>query len=151
MKGIWRLGYSWIFGLITFIGSLIGTLTWFIHYIAPLANTPTQLQAVSPIDLAVTTATLGGLVLIGAFYKEGNISDKDQRNAALLKTVGKLILTSSVCFIITYFLVEYLSEIKEVNNAWDWFIEIITDIIAFAAGITISVALSLLVAVLPFI
>jgi hypothetical protein len=143
-----------ILGTITLIGSLTGTLAWFVHYIATLANTPNQPQAISPIELAGVTATLGGLVLVGAFYKgrDERATDEEKERTESLKLAGKLTLLSSVCFIVTYFLLEYVRLITApVLSPLDWFFVVTTDIAAIVAGLSLSIALSLLVTVIRFL
>jgi hypothetical protein len=147
--------YRWycIPGVITLIGSLAGTIAWFVHYIATLANTPNQVQAISPIELAGVTAALGGLVLIGAFYKEKDEhadNEKKERTKSL-KRVGKLALFSSACFMVTYFLLEYVRIVTGPLSPLDWFFVVITDFAAIFAGLSLSVALSLLVTIVRFL
>lgn len=149
-----RYGVYWILGIIAFIGSLAGTLAWFVHYIASLANTPGLTQTVSPIDLAAVTATIGGLILVGAFYKsrDERATEEDKEITDDLKLIGKLILLSSACFVITYFLLEYVSTIKSNSlTTLDWFFVITTDFAAIIAGASLSVALGFLVTIIRFI
>jgi hypothetical protein len=152
----WWDRYRWycIPGIITLIGSFAGTIAWFGHYIATLANTPNQPQAISPIELAGVTATLGGLVLIGAFYKEKDehANDEKKEHTKSLKLVGKLILFSSVCFMVTYFLLEYVRlNTSPVLSPLNWFFVITTDLAAIFAGFSLSFALSFLVTIIPFL
>jgi hypothetical protein len=148
-----KYGGYWILGIIAFLGLFAGTLAWYVHYIANLANTPNQVQVISPIDLAGVTATLGGLVLVGAFYKGKDASnDEEKQITDGLKLVGKIMLLSSVCFIITYFSLEYVRTItSKILTDWDWFYVIITDFAAIFAIISLSVALSFLVVITRFI
>ena len=97
---------------------------WFLHYLQTFQNLPhpqhlPHLQATpiitSPIDLAGVTATLGGLVLIGAFYRE-HAPDEKKELTKDLKLIGKLILLSSACFIIAFFGTEYVRSITTTLN-----------------------------------
>jgi hypothetical protein len=150
-----RYGLYWIPGIITLVGALAGTLAWFTHYITTLANTPNIVQAISPIDLAGVTATLGGLILVGAFYKERkDLATKEEKEVAIdLRTIGKIILVSSACFIATYFLLEYVQIMKSppLSKSWFWFFIFTTDLAAIIAGVSLSVALSFLITIVRFI
>ena len=146
--------FYWILGAIVCTVALFGMIEWFKHYILTLANTPNQIQAISPIELAGVTATLGGLVLVGAFYKgkDEQASTEDAKTTADLKFIGKLILCSSVCFIVTYFTLEYVRTITSTSlSYYDWFFIVITGATALSAGITLSVALGLLVTIIRFL
>ena len=88
--------------------ALFGSMSWFIRYVSTLTKTPSQTQVISPIDIAGITATLGGLVLVGAFYEANQISPENKEITQALKRVGKEILVSSVCFIIIFFMLEYI-------------------------------------------
>jgi hypothetical protein len=151
----WWNRYKWycVPGIITFMGSFAGTIAWFVHYIATLANTPNQPQAISPIELAGVTATLGGLVLIGAFYKEKDEhgSDERKKHTKNLKLVGKLTLFSSAYFVVTYFLLEYVRLIHTPLSPLDWFFVVTTDFAAAFAGFSLSIALGLLVTIVRFL
>jgi hypothetical protein len=141
-----------IAGIVTLVGSLAGTLAWFVRYIASLSNNPTQTQVISPIDLAAVTATLGGLILVGAFYKGKDANNTEKVLANDLKLVGKLVLFSSACFIIGYFLIVYVSMINDTTlTIRDWFFVIMTDFAMIFAGCSISFALGDLVTIIKFI
>ena len=146
-------GYC-ILGFITLITSLMGTIAWFVNYIASLADLSSRQQATSPIGLAAVTASLGGLILVGAFYrgKDERATPEEREHTIDLKFVGKLILLSSVCFIITFFLVEYVRLITSPTlSPIEWFYIIVTDVVAVIAGLSISIALSLLVTIVRFL
>jgi hypothetical protein len=149
-----KYGIYCVAGIVTWFGSVAGTLAWFVHYIASLANNPSLQQVISPIDLAGVTATLGGLILIGAFYKEkgANGNEKERDLTEALKLVGKLILVSSVCFIIGYFLIEYVRLITTPTLSFvNWLFVIATDLVMIIAGFAVSFALSLLVTIVRYI
>jgi len=149
-----RYGGYWILGIVTFIALFAGSIAWYVQYIANLANTPNQVQAVSPIELAGVTATLGGLVLIGAFYKGKNEleNNEDREVTSALKLIGKIILISSACFIITYFSLEFVGKIStKTLTFWDWSFITITDIAAMIAILSLSVAISFLITITRFI
>ena len=163
-----RYGWYWFLGLIVFIGGIGGTFAWFFHYLASLANVPASVSSnmsaqqivttsISPIDLAGVTATLGGLVLVGAFYKSKS-ERVDENDASLtldLKLVGKFILSSSVCFILTYFMLQYAltftTSTKDQLPYLFWPFVIGTDVAAIAAGFLLSLALGFLVTIVRFL
>jgi hypothetical protein len=95
-------GYMIIFEIlaaIVWLISFFGILAYVIHYIQYIASLdPSKIQSLpTPIDLAAVTATIGGLILIGAFYKDKrDISNQEKENATQLKTIAKLLLCSSV-------------------------------------------------------
>ena len=114
-----RYGAYCILGLITFILSLFGSFMWLYHYLQSLALLPNPNSVitppVSPIELAATTATIGGLVLVGAFFREKASPDENEQNKDL-KLVGKLILASSACFLVFFFAMEYVRSINTPLN-----------------------------------
>jgi hypothetical protein len=154
-RGMWEKYSDYcILGIITLITSLFGTVAWFVSYIASLADVETQHPATSPLTLAAVTAALGGLILVGAFYRGKNegATDVEKEHTKDLKVVGKLIVLSSACFIITFFLIEYVRLITSPTlSGLEQFYVIITDIAAGVAGLSISVALSMLVTILRFL
>ncbi len=149
-----KYGWYCVPGYIIFIISAIGSLMWLYHYLQSLAIIPSEIpvtaSSISPIDLCVVTATLGGLVLIGAFYKENNLNNHEIIHD--LKTVGKLILLSSACFLIFFFGMEYVKSISDVslNSAERIFVDI-TAFVAAIALLAISYALDILVTIIRFV
>ena len=147
-QGIWK-GYNFIFTIlaaIVWLISFLGILAYVIHYIAYIASLdPSKIQSLpTPIDLAAVTATIGGLILIGAFYK--NNTELGQN----LKTIAKLLLCSSVFFIVSFFTIEYVRLITSPTlSIVEWFYVVSTDIAIAVAGLTIWVALGLLIRVIP--
>jgi hypothetical protein len=145
---VWE-GYNSIFtvlAVIVWLISFFGILAYVIHYIAYIASLdPSKIQSLpTPIDLAAVTATIGGLVLIGAFYK--NNTELGQN----LKTIAKLLLCSSVFFIVSFFTIEYVRLITSPTlSIVEWFYIVSTDIAIGIAGLTIWAALGLLVRVIP--
>ena len=158
-KSMWvKYGGYCILGIMTLIFSLFGYIAWFIRYIAPLPNAPSAQQSsllvLSPIDLAAVTATLGGLVLIGAFYKGKNecATPSDREHSNDLKLVGKSLLVASACFIIGFFLIEYVRLITSpVLSCSEQFYVIVTDVVIAVAGLSTCFALSLLVTIVKSI
>lgn len=148
-----RYGLYWLLGIVTLVGSLAGTITWFVDYIVSLANTSNQSQVISPIELAAVTATLGGLVLVGAFYKGTNerATREEYEVTTDLKLIGKIILISAVCFIITYFLLGYVHTLDSPFSPRDYFFLLTTDVAAAVAVLALSLALCFLVTVMRFI
>jgi len=154
-KSMWvKYGVYCIPGIITLVFSLSGYFAWFIRYIAPLPNAPSAQQCsiavVSPIALAGVTATLGGLVLIGAFYKGKNecATPSDSEHSNDLKLVGKSLLVASACFIIGFFLTEYVRLITSpVLSCLEQLYVIVTDVVISVAGLFTCFALSLLVTI----
>ena len=146
-----KYGYYCILGMIALIGSLLGTVAYIAHYVASLAN---REQVTSPIDLAGVTAALGGLILIGAFYKGKDwfATREEKERTKDLKLIGKLVLLSSACFIIAFFLIEYVRLITSPTlSPLDWFFVITADMAIVIAGVSISIALSLLVTLTRFL
>ena len=135
-----------IIAAIVWLISFFGILAYVIHYIEYIASLdPSKIQSLpTPIDLAAVTATIGGLILIGAFYKN------DTKLGQNLKTIAKLLLCSSVFFIVSFFTLEYVRLITSTTlSIAEWFYIISTDIAIAIAGLTICVALGLLVRVIP--
>jgi hypothetical protein len=141
-------------GIITFILSGFGAIMWFLHYLQSFRNLPNPQQATplitSPIDLAAVTATLGGLVLIGAFYRE-RPTDEQKELTKDLKCIGKLILLSSACFIIAFFGTEYVRSIDTTLNLMQTLYMWATAAAVAIAGLSVSVALSILVTIVKFL
>jgi len=155
-KSMWvKYGGYCILGIVTLTFSLVGYISWFIRYIASLPNAPSAQQSsllvLSPIDLAAVTATLGGLVLIGAFYKGKNecATPSDREHSNDLRFVGKSLLVASACFIIGFFLIEYVRLITSpVLSCSEQFYVIATDVVIAVAGLFTCFALSLLVTII---
>ena len=124
--------------------SLVGVIAYILDYIISLNNH--QSPIVSPIDLAGVSATLGGLILVGGFFKEN--TDLGQK----LKRSARLLLYSSVFFIISFFLLEAVFIIKPPTLSWtDWVFIGFTDFSIAIAGVFLCFALGRLVRVLPLI
>ena len=147
-----------ILGIMTLTLSLFGYIAWFIHYIQSLVNAPgvqqSSLLVISPISLAAVTGTLGGLVLIGAFYKgkNGFLTPSDREHSSDLKIVGKSLLIASACFIIGFFFIEYVRLITSPVLSWsELFYVIATDVVMMVAGLFTCFALSLLVTIVKSI
>jgi hypothetical protein len=142
-----------LLGLVTLLCSAGGIWLWFTNYIATLTNTPNIVQTTSPIEVAGVTATLGGLILVGAFYrdKDGSMDNKQRKLNDTLKLAGKLLLVSSVCFIILYFLLEFVRTIDQTNSIGEWIFVISTDVAVFVGGFALSFALSTLVTIIRYI
>jgi hypothetical protein len=149
-----KYGNYCILGIITFILLVFGSILWCYHYLQGFAVLPNPQQispsATSPIDLAEVTATLGGLVLVGAFYRERATDKKEQSND--LKLIGKLILLSSACFLIFFFGMEYVRSVKDssLNIVQQLYIWATAATVANAA-VSTSVALSVLVIIVRFL
>ena len=150
-------GYC-ILGLITFILSAFGSIMWVYHYLQSFAILPNPQQVptpvISPIDLAAVTATLGGLVLVGAFYrgKDEGATDEQKELTKDLKLIGKLILLSSACFIIFFFAMEYVRSMNTLPlNLVQHLYADATAIAAVIAGVSTSIALSILVTIIKFL
>jgi hypothetical protein len=140
-------GWYWIAGLITFVSVLIGSFCWLFQYITTLTSTPTVSQVASPIDIAEVTATLGGLLLVGAFSME-----KEQEVTKDLKKIGKIILVTSASMIVSYFLMEYVRLMK--NNSLtilEWIFVYVAAFFNVIGIICISCALSSLVTIVRFL
>jgi len=147
-----RYGGYCIAGWVAVIGALFGSLKWFIQYVSILTKIPSQTQVISPIEIAGITATLGGLVLVGAFYEANqNLPEKKEITQAL-KRVGKTILFSSVCFIIIFFMLEYIRIINtETLNSVQWIYVIAADFFAVFGILSLSIAMGNLITIIRFI
>ena len=146
-----RYGAYCILGMITFLLSLFGSFMWLYHYLQSLTLLPNPnkvvIPPVSPIDLAATTATIGGLVLVGAFFREKATPGEMEQNNDL-KLVGKLLLASSACFFIFFFAMEYVSSMNNsplnvIQNIYVW----ATAFAVVIAAIGVSWALGILVTI----
>lgn len=127
--------FGWIVGLVVFFGSIF----YLFNYIQNQANPSKFALSNSPIDLAGVIATIGGLVLVGAFYK-----NKDE-----LKNVGKLLLISSALFVVSFYAMEYLRLVNhKILNGLDWCFIWGFDIAFLLAGIALAVGLGYLIAVI---
>ena len=138
-----------LWGLIALIVSIFGSIGYIIHYfIGSLAN---KEAVTSPIEIAGIAATLGGLVLVGAFYKERKqgANEVDLAHTKDLKCIGKQILFSASCFIIAFFALEYLrllppsEPLSFVENLYVY----ATDFAILFGGISLSIAVSFLIVV----
>lgn len=144
-------GYC-IAGWIALIGALFGSISWFIRYVSTLTKLPSQTQVISPIDIAGITATLGGLVLVGAFYEANQISPENKEITQALKRVGKEILVSSVCFIIIFFMLEYIRIINTATlNPVQRIYVIAADFFAVFGILFLSIAMGNLITIIRFI
>ena len=146
-----RYGYYCILGLITIFLSLFGSLMWLYHYLQSLALVPNPdkivIPPVSPIELAATTATIGGLVLVGAFFREKATPDDIELNSNL-KLVGKLILASSACYLIFFFAMEYVtamnnSPLNAIQQVYIWAtasaVVIASFCVSYALGVLVTI------------
>ncbi len=81
----------------------LGGLAYIVHYISNLSllTNSTTGSVPSPLDLAATSGTIGGLLLIGAFAK----ADNPQYNK--LKRIGKFFLGAAAFFTIAFLLLEW--------------------------------------------
>jgi len=142
-----------ISAIIVWVLSFFGILAYVIHYIQYIASlNPSKIQSLpTPIDLAAVTAVIGGLILIGAFYKDkGDVPKQEKQKAKHLKTIAKLLLCSSVFFIISFFTLEYVRLITSPTlSLAEWFFVISTDVAISVAGVTLTFALGYLVRVIP--
>jgi hypothetical protein len=97
------------------------------------------------------TATLGGLVLIGAFYKESQNDNQLLETTQALKRLGKLILFCSACFLISYFMVEYVALLKSsLNFVQQFFVSTTAFFLAFGI-LSLSLAMGNLITIVRFI
>jgi hypothetical protein len=145
-----KYGAYCIAGWIALIGALFGSISWFIRYVSTLTKIPSQTQVISPIDIAGITATLGGLVLVGAFYEANQIERKEIAEA--LKRVGKEILVSSVCFIIIFFMLEYIRIINTPTlNPVQSIYVVAADFFAVFGILSLSIAMGNLITIIRFI
>lgn len=118
----------------------VGIVAYFLRYISALV---TREPTPSPLQLATVAAALGGLILIGAFYKEKSPIEPE------LKRIAKLFLGAAVSFIIVFLLLQAVSMIKSPTLGWaEWLLVVMTGISITAAGITLCLALIFLIRVI---
>jgi hypothetical protein len=152
-----RYGNYCYLGIITFVVSIIGAIIWFYHYLQSFGLLPNSQQTTtlitSPLELAAVTATLGGLVLVGAFYKgrDERATTEEMEHTKGLKLVGKLVLLSSACFIIAFFGTEYVRSINTDLNLIQQIYIWATALAVVVAGISVSFALGILVTIIKFL
>ena len=94
---------------------LAGVALYFLRYFSSLKNGE---SVESPLTLAMVAVTLGGFILLGAFYKErSERQDEPQVQKAVsneplsgkeLKRVAKLFLGAAICFVVTFLMVPAL-------------------------------------------
>jgi uncharacterized protein with PQ loop repeat len=131
-----------ILGFIVSFVIFFGTIFYLIHYVGNAANPAQYTLSDTPVGIAGVIATIGGLVLVGAFYKAEN----------QLKNVGKLLLTSASLFVISFFAMQYISLVKDtVLTGVDWFFIWSFDIAFLLDGISLAVGLGYLMAIIPSI
>ena len=94
-----KYGIYCVAGFLAFWGTLIGSLYWLFRYIGTLTSLTTittssqiaNAQVISPIDIAGVTATLGGLLLVGAFGRNQEGATPDEKETTnCLKRIGNL-------------------------------------------------------------
>lgn len=142
---------SAILGVIVFLFSFVGVVAYFLKYMPSLRSLDAS-KAIppSPIELAGISATIGGLILIGAFYKESK-DGEDTGQGSLLKLTAKLFLGAAISFVIMFLSLEYLSILpaEEKLSFMNWVAVIVVDISMAIGGFTLSIGLSILAVILP--
>lgn len=126
--------------LLAFLYSLIviGTVAYIYRYIFALIK---HEEIESPIQLAITAITLGGFILLGAFYRRG--LEYEQR----LKTIAKLFLLAAIFFIIVLLLLNISAMIQSPPENWlsqviiEWLLPVVVSISIIVASISFAVAL----------
>lgn len=93
----------WLLKSLLFLMVSLGGLAYIVHYISTLTLLPNSTAGgiPSPLDLAATSGTIGGLILVGAFAKPGNPLEKK------LKKIGKFFLGAAAFFTIAFLLLEW--------------------------------------------
>ena len=121
----------------------VGGLAYIVRYISSLVPNP-PLSVPSPLDLAATSGTIGGLILIGAFAKSSSPLEKD------LRKIGKFFLAGAAFFTIAFLLLEWASvtnppQLNLAQQAMTW----VSAVVIVAAIGCLAEALVELVFVLP--
>jgi hypothetical protein len=134
----------WLLKSVLFMMVALGGLAYIVHYISTLIPNSTAGSIPSPLDLAATSGTIGGLLLVGAFAKPDNpLEDK-------LKKIGKFFLGAAAFFAIAFLLLEWAritnpAQLNLWQQAMTW-----VSAIAIVAGIgNLADALVTLVLTLP--
>lgn len=125
---------------------LIGVFAYIFNYFTSLIN---EKPATNPLDLAGIAGTIGGLILVSAFYQDKNI---ETTNARKLKTIAKLFLGSAVSFVVLFF----LSELSSMMGTTTASLTVIIINVALATAIiaaclSMGMALALLIQVIKYI
>lgn len=136
----------WLLKIVLFMMVALGGLAYIVHYISTLTLLPnsTAGSIPSPLDLAATSGTIGGLLLVGAFAKTGNPLENK------LKKIGKFFLGAAAFFTIAFLLLEWARITNPPQlNLWQQGMTWISAI-AIVAGIgSLAAALVTLVLTLP--
>jgi hypothetical protein len=136
----WLVRYSKI---LLWVIVAIGGLAYIVRYMSSLIPNST-LSTPSPLDLAATSGTIGGLILIGAFARPGKPLEKE------LKDIGKFFLGAAAFFTIAFLLLEWASVTNPPQlNWWQQAMSWVSAVVIVAAIGSISKALVELVFVLP--
>lgn len=144
---------NWERRLLNFLSGLlyvliaVGVLAYFITYIKSLV---THESVASPLNLAGIAATIGGLILVGAFYKEKGGTNEELALGGELRRIAKFFLGAAVSLTIAFLLFEAVRLMNSPSLTWSDWLLIYVDAIAIAvAGGTLSFALARLARVIP--
>lgn len=91
---------TWMLKGFLLLAVAVGGLSYVIHYISTLIPNPTTATP-SPLELAGTSGAIGGLLLVGAFAKQGNEFE------AKLRRTGKFFLGAAAYLTICFLLLEW--------------------------------------------
>ncbi|MGD0168060.1 MAG: hypothetical protein ABSC51_12370 [Gaiellaceae bacterium] len=117
---------------------IVGIMLYFINYIKSIAD---KTSYPSPLDLAILSATLGGFILIGAFY------DKSKENIkTFLRRTGVYFLIASLTFCIEFFFLLVVGSITDNPlTLIDWVIISFTLIMMIPSSLSFTLGLTELV------
>lgn len=135
---------------------LAGVAAYFLRYFSSLKDGE---SVESPLTLAMVAVTLGGFVLLGAFYKErSERQDEPQVQNAVsnepvsgkeLKRAAKFFLGAAICFVVTFLMVPALGMAKSpggqfanvLTRVGDYLIMIVAAVAIGGALITFTIGI----------
>lgn len=149
LERTWESTLYYIISAILYPTLGIGTLAYFILYIKSLV---TQVPVASPLDLAGVAGAIGGLILVGAFYKEKGSSQEELAIGKKLKRIAKYFLEAAVSFTIAFLLLQAVSLINSETLSWgEWILVYLTSISMAVAGVALCLALTFLIRVIRYL
>lgn len=137
-KRIWSTLESVLF-VVLYPVVAAGIIVYFVRYMGSLV---TREPAHSPLELATIAAALGGLILLGAFYRENKPLGPE------LKKIAKLFLGAAVSLTVLFFLFEMVASMQSTLGLGEWLVIVVTWAAMLVAGLSLGLALVLLIGVI---
>lgn len=132
-----------IIASITYPLLLIGVFMYAYNYmVALIENKATS----NPLELAGVAGTIGGLILLSAFYSDKNM---ETQNGRKLKTIAKLLLVSSVSFVSLFLVLEILTKLDSTTLA-GVIVIFFTFGAILAASVSFAIALTMLISSIKY-